>query len=120
MDAVADQGFIRKDTRYCAEGADQLVSCGDPAIEVSSWRLPDRVLLVVKYGEGDKRKDVNVKLDLAKLGLVPTLKWQEFIGVRDLSKEIRPTESKLDYYAEVIGLKSMQPNTTRLIVIRKY
>jgi hypothetical protein len=120
MDAAADLGLVRGDTQYCAEGVDQLVTCGDPAVKVSSWRLPDRVLLVVRYPQGDKPKDVSVKLDMAKLGVVPVLKWQDFVGVRDLGEEPGPTESKLDFYAGELKLKAMRPNTARLVGIRKY
>ena len=39
---------------------------------------------------------------------------------RDLGEEFRLTESKLDFYAGELKIKSMQPNTARLVSIRKY
>ncbi|MDD5708464.1 MAG: hypothetical protein PHR35_21290, partial [Kiritimatiellae bacterium] len=120
VDAVSALGFARKDTQYCAANSDQLVACADPSVKVSSWRLPDRVLLVVRNDAGGNPKDVGIKLDLAKLGLVPALKWQEFLRLRDLNKAEKSPEAKLDYYAGELSIRSMQPNTTRLISIRKY
>ena len=117
---VGDQGFIRKDTQRQAPGSDPRISCADPGVEVASWVLPDRVLLLVGNPRGGQARDVAVKLDLAKLGIAPTLRWQEFIAVRDLSGglwDVRPP--KLDAQSGVLTLKALEPNTTRLLSVRK-
>ena len=41
------------------------------------------LLGIFNYDRARKR-DVSLEIDLEALGLVPELRWQEFIGVRDL------------------------------------
>ena len=84
----------------------------EPGVAVSSWRLPDRVLLLVKYGAGEQATNINVKLSLEQLGLTPKLKWQEFINLRDVSATPTATKSTLDYYAGVLTVPDVLPKTT--------
>ena len=119
-DAVIDLGLRGPKRADCPAGADALVACAEPGVTVSSWRLPDRVLLLVKSGPGTQAKNINVKLALEPLGLTPKLKWQEFINLREVSPTPQVTKATLDYYAGVLTVPDVRPNTTRLICVRRY
>ena len=120
VDAVADQGFNRKAAHYYAEGKSPNIACDDPSIQIASWQLPDRTLLCVRNADRQIAKDAVIKVDLDRLGLVPSLRWQEFINVRDLNRGEKADEAKLDFYGRTLSVKSMRPNSVRLICIRKY
>jgi len=66
------------------------------------------------------RKDVVLNVDLEKLNLLPELPWQEFIGVRDFVRGEKDPPAKMDFYSRTLTLKTLQPNSGRLIGIRRY
>jgi len=84
---------------------------------VALWRIPGqadgRVLVGVFNYNRKTPKDVEVKLDLTRLGLAgkPPV-------MRDLYKEF--SESSLDYYSGKLSLKAITPGSGRLIAIRRY
>ena len=99
-------------TQYIPFWRNPFVTCEDKDVLVSMWRLPDRVLLNVFNHDREKARNVTLSVDLDALGLVPELKWQEFVRVTG--------DAQLDFYERKLMLKNLQPHTGRQIWIRKY
>ena len=117
---VIDFGLVDKATRHFAPGQAPGVTCGDAAIQIGMWQLPDRVMLAVYNTNEAAAKDAVIKLDLAALGLEQKLIWQELIGVRQLVAEDKATGPQFDYYGGTLTLKGIPAKGGRLIVVRKY
>jgi hypothetical protein len=135
--SVLDWGLNQEGVVYHPYWRNPFVTSGDPDVLVSLWQIPgqggggksDRVLLGVFNYDRKKTKDVSLKVDLDKLGLVPELKWQEFVGLRDLFRrdgdkltpqEATSTQSSLDFYARTLTVRKLPPHTIRLVGIRRY
>ncbi len=118
--AIADHGFVRSETKRFAPGEAPGVACENPAVEISLWQLPDRVLLLVSNGDGKAARDAVLKLDLAALGLEQKLIWQEFVGVRQLLAEDNAPAPALDYHDRTLTLKGLPAQGGRLVTIRRY
>jgi len=119
-DSVLDWGLNDEKTKYIPFWRNQHVTCDDKDILVSMWQMQDRVMLMVfNYNRKDTR-DAVLKIDLEALGLAPKLKWQEFVGVRDLAKGDKEPASKLDFYARTLTVPALAPHTGRVIGIRLY
>ena len=80
----------------------------------------DRLLLAVFNYSGQKARNASLKTDLDALGLVPKLRWQEFLRVRDLVAGEGEPKSRLDFYGRVLTVPALKPHTGRLISIRRY
>jgi len=117
---VVDFGMARRDTKYLAPGRVTAVTCEDPAVRLAAWQLPDRLLLSVANTDEQPRKDVALHVDLEKLNLLPELPWQEFLGVRDFVRGEKDAPAKMDSDSRTLTLKTLQPNSGRLIGIRRY
>ncbi len=117
---VRDQGFARADTKHFAPGQTPGVTGADAAIQVAMWQLPDRILLAVYNSDEQARKDVTLNVDLDLLNLAPELKWQEFIGVRQLHAEEKAPAPALDFYGRKLTLKGIPARVGRLVTIRRY
>jgi len=118
--AILDWGINGDETTYHPYWRNPYVTCADKDVLVSLWRLPDRVMLGVYNYNREKATNVTLKIDLDKLGLVPKLKWQEFIGVRDLYAHEGDAKPKLDFYARTLKIKGLKPHTARFIGVRRY
>lgn len=119
-DSILDWGINSEQTVYHPYWRNPYVTCADPDVLVSLWQLPDRVMVGVFNTNRTERKDVTVKLDLAQLNLLPTLSWQQFVGVRDLYKGEQDPATQLDYYNHTLTLKGLRPHSARFIGVRKY
>jgi len=119
--SVLDWGINDMQTKYYPYWRNPYVVSADKDILVTLWQLPDRILLGVFNYNRKQAKDVKLNIDLDKLGLVPQLHWQEFLGVRDLWKaDEKLPNSQLDFYGRSLSIRGLQPHTIRLIGIRKY
>jgi hypothetical protein len=116
-DAVVDYGMARRETKHFTPGDTPGVSGEDPAIQVGMWQLPDRIMLTVYKSEGKANKTHEVKVDLAALGLVPELQWQEFVRVRNL---LGKEQVQLDYYNNKLVVTGLAPKSGALVGIRRY
>jgi hypothetical protein len=112
-ESALDLGIVTDRTVYSAPGESALVQT-EEGVRVAMWQLPDRVLFAVT-SDAAAPKNAVLKLDMGKLGLESQLKWQEFIGVRDLNGS-----STLDYYARTLTVKDVTPGSVRLVVVRRY
>ena len=135
--SVLDWGLNQEGVVYHPYWRNPFVRSEDPDILISLWQIPgsgtggksDRVLLGIFNYDRAKAKAVSLKVDLDKLGLVPELKWQEFIGVRDLfrrdagkltDREAAASSAKLDFYGRILSISKLPPHTMRLVGIRRY
>ena len=120
--SILDWGLNGEDVVYHPYWRNPYVACADEDILVSLWRLPseDRVLIGVFNYNRKQTKNVSLTVDLDKLGLVPQLPWQEFIGVRTLYKREGDPAAGLDFYKRTLTLKNLKPHTGRFIGIGKY
>ncbi|MFG0247319.1 MAG: hypothetical protein ACF8OB_00415, partial [Phycisphaeraceae bacterium JB051] len=118
---VLDWGINDEQTQYHPYWRNPYVKTNDPDILVSMWRLPDRVLLGVFNYNRDRTKDVAVQVDLEQLNLIPQLRWQEFVRVRDIWKghEELP-KAKLNFEKRQLRIRQLQPHDLRLVSIRLY
>jgi len=114
-DEMLDWGLAEKPARFLAAGQATAVKAADPAAKVAMWQLPDRVLIAV-VNTGEKPMPVAVDIDLASLGLVPQLPWQEFVRIRDFDGG----QTKLDFHGKKLDLGVVQPGKARLVGVRKY
>ena len=134
---VLDWGLNQEGVVYHPYWRNPFVKSDDPDILVSLWQIPgpardgksDRVLLGIFNYNRKRTRNVSLKVDLDQLGLVPELKWQEFIGVRDLfrrdatkvsDREAASTKSGFDFYGRTLSIKKLPPHTVRLVGIRRY
>ena len=119
--AVLDWGINDEQTKYFPYWRNPYVVSADKDVLVSLWQLPDRVMLGVFNYNRKQAKDVSLKIDLDGLGLLPQLKWQEFLGVRDLWKaDDKLSNAQLNFDGRTLSIKGLQPHTIRLVGIRKY
>jgi hypothetical protein len=119
--SIADFGLVNEATKHFEAGQAPAVSCGNPAIQVAMWQLPDRVLLAVQNTDEKATQDAVIEVDLDTLGLTPRLPWQEFVGVRDLWKaDDNAPAASLDFYGGTVAIKGLAPHAVRLIGIRRY
>ncbi len=118
--SVLDWGMNEPGAKYIPFWRNPYVTSNDKDVLVSMWQLPDRVMLeVFNYNRKDY-KDAELKVDLSKLNLLPQLKWQEFVGVRDLEKGKDEPSSSFDFYNQTLMVSKLEPHTGRLIGIRRY
>ena len=117
---LVDFGMVSRNTRYFPFGETPGVTCADPSVQVSLWRLADRVLLAVYNTDESVKKDIVLNLDLDALHLTPKLEWQEFVGVRWFFAADKAPTPSLDFYSQTLSLKAMPPKKGRLVAIRKY
>ena len=119
-DSVLEWGILKAE--YVPFWRNPYMTCEDKDILVSLWRLPDRVLLSVFNYNPKQGKGVELKVDLAKLNLLPApeRKWQEFVRVKTLEEEDRQRHASLDFYEQKVKIRALAPHTARLVSIRKY
>lgn len=117
-DAAVNQGLITETTVY-QSAAPATLAQTEAGIQVAMWQLPDRVLFAI-INTTPAAKDATLKLNLEQLGLTPRLKWQEFLGVRDLNKGANDVAAALDFYGQTLTVKAMQPRQVRLVAVRRY
>ncbi|MBS3764058.1 MAG: hypothetical protein KGZ25_12235, partial [Planctomycetes bacterium] len=118
--SVLDWGLNDERVVYHPYWRNPYVESEDEDILVSLWQLPDRVILGVFNYNGDKRKNVVLKVDLDKLDLVPEKKWQEFVRVRDLWSGDQGPGTRLNFHGRTLSVKKLSPHRLRLIGIRRY
>ena len=99
-------------TEYIPFWRNPYVSGKDGDILVSMWRLPDRVLLCIFNADRAKTKSPTLVVDLDKLGLVPQLKWQEFVRVTG--------DATLDFHKRELTVKGLPPHSGKQIWIRRH
>ncbi len=119
-DAVGDFGLARAETRHFAPGKTAGVACSNTVVQVGMWQLPDRVMLTVYNSDSKSPVDARIAVDLDKLGLVPTLQWQEFVRVRQLYAEAGAPEPELDFHGRTLTVRGLPAGGGRLIAIRRY
>ena len=118
--AIADQGFVRKETKHFAPGQTPGVACENAAVAITMWQLPGRVLLFVHNADGKTARNAVLEVELDALDLKPRLPWQEFLGVRDLQKDEKAPPAKLEYSGGKLLLKSVPPKGGRIVAVRRY
>ncbi len=118
--SVLDWGINDAETAYHPYWRNPFVVSSDKDVLVSLWQLPDRVMLGVFNYNRDQSKTVNLKIDLDKLGLVPELPWQQFVGVRNLWKGDDGPDASLNFHGRTLQVKDLKPHRLRLIGIRRY
>ena len=112
---MLDWGLAEKPATFFAAGKAPAMQANDPAAKVAMWQLPDRVLVAV-VNTTEKPMPVTLDIDLANLGLVPQLSWQEFVRVRDFGGGT----SKLDFHGRKLDLGVVKPGQPRFVGVRKY
>ncbi len=117
---VLDWGINDEHNIYHPFWRNPFVVCDDKDILVSMWQLPDRVTMMVFNYNRKEAKDAVLRVDLDKLGLVPQLQWQEFVGIRDLAKDEKEPDSKLDFHGRTVTVPALKPHTGRVIGVRRY
>lgn len=118
--AVVDLGFTDPQTQRFAPGEAPHVTADDDELEVGMWRLPDRVLLLVRNTAEQGQKNVELRVDLDALDLTPERKWQEFIAVRQIWAEDGAREPRLKFYQRTLEMQKLPAGAGRLVVIRRY
>jgi len=120
-DSILDWGLNDTETVYYPYWRNPYVSSRDKDVLVSLWRIgKDRVLVGVFNLNSKKTKDVSLTVDLDKLGLVPQLPWQEFIGVRMLYSRPGAPGIDLDFHGRTLKVKKLAPHEGRFFGIRRY
>jgi len=118
--AVLDYGMVSTQTEYSVPGTVSYVTCDDKAVQVMAWKLPGRLLLGVCNADEKQARDVTLKVDLEKLGLVPRRPWQQFVRAHDLQPLPREAACQLDFHARTLKLPRMEPASGRLVIVRLY
>ncbi len=118
--AALDWGVAEAETVYIPFWRNPYVESASPEVLVSAWRQADRILLMVFNYSRDRKLDGELTVDLAALGLLPELPWEEFVRLRDLDKPDDEPATIFDANAGKVRLPALQPHTGRLIGIRRY
>jgi hypothetical protein len=119
-ESVLDFGINDQRIEYHPFWRNPLVKSDDKDVLVSTWQLPDRVILMVFNYNGHEAKNAEFTVDLEKLGLMPKLQWQEFIGVRDLVKDDKEPKTTFDFYTRTMKAPALAPHTGRVVGLRLY
>ena len=128
-------GINDPDVEYVPFWRNPHVESGDEDVLVSTWRLPDRVMLGVFNYDGEKAREVELEVDLEALDLIPEKPWQEFIraysldrqadysgawGKDDTPEEEWMGEPKLDVHARTLNVGKIPPHRGRFLCIRRF
>jgi hypothetical protein len=119
--SITDFGLVDPATNHFEPGQAPELKWDNAAIEVTMWRLPDRVMLAVQNMDAEAAQDAAIHIDLDALDLTPQLPWQEFVGLRDLwQTEGESTPASLDYHQRIVTVEDLAPQAVKLIGIRRY
>jgi hypothetical protein len=118
---LLEWGLADERVEYVPFWRNPYIALDDPAVLVSMWRLPDRVLLSVFNHDAEATKTVTLTVDLETLGLVPELPWQEFVRVKHVAEELPAHQQPVfDFPQRRLTVPALAPRTARLITIRRY
>jgi hypothetical protein len=127
-EAVVDFGMLRKETKHFAAGQPVPgVTCGDPAVEIGVWQLPDRLLIQMYNTDPKQARKVPLTIDLTTLGMMPELPWQQSIGTRVLypaeKQKLWVQGTNEQGHTVLQGnpqVMQLAPRTGRLVAVRRY
>ncbi|MGA2620043.1 MAG: glycoside hydrolase domain-containing protein [Thermoguttaceae bacterium] len=123
-EAVRDWGISREDVVYHPFWRNPFVACADPDTLVSLWRMPgrggptrtDRVMLGIFNYNNKQSKNVELRLDLARLGL--SASDGVTLATRDLYRPQAAAGSAFDAASGTLTIRGLVPHQGRVVGVR--
>jgi hypothetical protein len=126
-------GIDKQQTQYIPFWSNSYVACKNKDILISMWRLPHKVMLeIFNDNKENTYNNIEIKIDLQKLGLIQKLPHQEFIrvynmngyknlGIPHLAQRLyRNPPPVLHYYKRILTIPRLLPHTGMLLGISRF
>ncbi|MBC2602926.1 glycoside hydrolase domain-containing protein [Puniceicoccus vermicola] len=119
-ESILDWGLNEDAVVYHPYWRNPLVTTESEDVLISTWQLPDRLIIGVFNNNRDKQVNVTLDVDLDAANLSRELPWQQFFRIRDLWKSEEDPGARLDLQDEQIQIQKLKPHTGRFFGIRLY